>query len=197
MEVSCNINLNIFPFTAGFLLILLLYFLYRRPNYNDGSYIKFTQTLYARRAYRIVVDVMSIFCIVMILIAIYLLLQYGYEWTQHVIALLLVVKESRGLVLTKSNGLDINSERFCSLEISRGNMLMSVWNFFLTKNAVTLDEMEVQVMKKGLHDQVAAPDDREEGCSAFFSWYPLTDNSVNEFMARKDSNNSHELRQSA
>ena len=70
---------------------------------------------------------------------------------------------------------------------------MSVMNLFLTTNAVLLDEMEVQVMKKGLTGDVAAADSREEGCLAHFAWYPLSDKSIEEFLASENENNTCEM----
>ena len=131
--------------------------------------------------------------VLVILIGIYILIREKEPWRQYVVALLLMLIASRTLVRSKSNGLDINSERFSKLDICRGNAFMKVVIFFLTTNAVLLDEMEVQVMQKGLPNHVAAPEDREEGCLAFFSWYPLSDKSIGEFLAGEDDNDAHEM----
>jgi hypothetical protein len=124
----------------------------------------------------------------MILVGIFLLIGYGYEWRSHVVALLLIVMESRSLLLQKSNGFDISSEKFCGLEIRHGNGLTWIINFFFTSNAVLLDEMEVQVMKKGLPGHVAAADEEDEECCSCSAWQPLNDKSLNEFLATKNEN---------
>jgi hypothetical protein len=170
-----------------------MYCIYRHPNYHTGSYIKFTQNLHESTAYKIIVDVTFVISILVILIGIYILIREGKVWTQYIVALILMLMASRSLVLKKSNGLDINSEKFCRLEISRGNALMSVTNLFLTTNAVLLDEIEVQVMKKSLPGDVAAADDREKGCMAFFAWYPLSDKSIGELLASENENSASEM----
>jgi hypothetical protein len=131
--------------------------------------------------------------VLVIVIGIYLLIKYEKGWTQYIVALLLMVMASRNLVLTKSNGIDIQTESFCNLQISRGNALMKVVNLFLTTNTVLLNEMEVQLMKKQFPDDIAAADEREEECSAHFSWYPLSDETIDEFLASKNESNSTEL----
>ena len=185
--IACNL---IFALISGFLLALLVYCIYRHPNYHTGSYIKFTQTLYASKVYKIVANCTFVISVLVILVGIYILIREEKAWTQFIVALLLMVMASRSLVLEKSNGLDINSEQFCRLEISRGNALMRVKNFFLTTNAVLLDEMEVQLMKNGLPDDVAAADEREKGC---FAWYPLSDQSIEAFLASKNENSASEM----
>lgn len=178
---------------AGYILVLLLYCIYRRLNYYNGSYIKFTQNLYATKAYRIVGNLISIFAFLIILIGIFLLISYGYDWTQYIVALLLIVMESRSLLLEKSNGLDINSERFRMLEICHGSGFVRVINFLVTSNAVLLDELEVQVMSKGLPGHVSAPEKRDEGCCSCFDWYPLSDKSIDDFLAAgRNVNIGHE-----
>lgn len=132
--------------------------------------------------------------VIVILIGIYILIRQNEDWTQYIVALILMVTASRSLVRDKSNGLDINSEKFCQLKISHGNSLMMVKNLLLTTNADLLDELEVQVMKKGLpRDVAAAPDEREEGCKAIFEWYPLSDESLSDFLASAQENSSHEM----
>ncbi|CAB3979406.1 Hypothetical predicted protein [Paramuricea clavata] len=105
---------------------------------------------------------------------------------------LFVVMESRSLLLQKSDGFDINSEKFCAIEICHGNWITWVINFFFTSNAVLLDEMEVQVMKKGLPGHVAAADEHDDGCSSCLAWQPLSDQSLNEFLATKNENIGHQ-----
>ena len=71
---------------------------------------------------------------------------------------------------------------------------MMVLNLFLTTNADLLDELEVQVMKKGLsRDVAAASDERKEGCKTIFEWYPLSDKSLSDFLASAQENSSHEM----
>ena len=131
--------------------------------------------------------------VIVILIGIYILIRQNEDWTQYIIALILMVVASRSLVRDKSNGLDINSEKFCQLKISHGNTLMMVLNLFLTTNADLLDELEVQVIKKGLsRDVAAASDERKEGCKAILEWYPLSDESLSDFLASAEENSSHE-----
>ena len=179
---------------AGFLLVLLIYFFYRRPDYHTGSYISCTQTLYASKAYKIVSNCTFLVSVIVIVIGIYILIRQNEDWTQYIIALILMVMASRSLVRDKSNGLDINSEKFCQLEISHGNALMMALNLFLTTNADLLDELEVQVMKKSLSgDVAAAPDEHEEGCKAIFEWYPLSDESLSNFLEIAEENSSHEM----
>ncbi|CAB4025360.1 Hypothetical predicted protein [Paramuricea clavata] len=52
--------------------------------------------------------------------------------------------------------------------------------------------MEVQVMKKGLPGHVAAADERDDGCSSCLAWQPLSDQSLNEFLATKNENIGHQ-----
>ena len=157
----------------GFLLILMLYCIYRRPEYHRGNYIMFTQTLYASRAYKIVAYCTFFVSIIVIIIGISLLIKYGNDWTQYIVALSLMVMASRNLLRKKTNGLDIQSEKFCQLKISRGNILMQVFNFFLMTNASLLDLIEVQFMKQCLPDDIAAPQQDRKGWSAFFTFQPL------------------------
>ena len=133
--------------------------------------------------------------LIVIVIGGYLLTKYGYNWTNFAVTLLFLLTEARALILYKTSGLNINSEKFCQLEISRGNGLMWVWNFFLTTNAVLLDEMEIQTMKKGLAFDVAAAAayEPEEGWLLSFTWQPLTDTSVDDLVTSKNASNSHEL----
>jgi hypothetical protein len=132
--------------------------------------------------------------LIVIVIGGYLLTKYGYNWTNFAVTLLFLLTEARALILYKTSGLNINSEKFFQLEISRGNGLMWVWNFFLTTNAVLLDEMEIQTMKKGLAFGVAAAaDEPEEGWLSSFTWQPLTDTSVDDLVTSKNASNSHEL----
>ena len=129
----------------------------------------------------------------MILIEIFLLTSYGYEWTQYVVTLFFIVMESRNLLLQKSNGLDINSETFFMSEICHGTGLTEVINFFLTSNGVLLDELEVQNMSNGLPGHVSASEKRDEGCCSCFDWCPLSDKSINDFLAAgKDINIGNE-----
>ena len=103
------------------------------------------------------------------------------------------MKETKDLRLEKSNGLNVNSETFHGLDICRGNGITWLINFFFTSNAVLLDEMEVQVMKKGLPSHVAAADESDDGCcSSYLSWYPLSDKNLDEFLARKNESIGHE-----
>ena len=175
----------------GYFLILVLYCIYRRPEYRNGSYIRFTQTLYKRKAYRIMANLTSALCVLIIVIGIVLIIQETKKWTQYIIALILMVMASRNLVLNKKNGLNIDSVKFCRLEISRGNLVMQVLNFFLTTNAVVLDEMEVQVINKGFSSDAAAPVDQTGGCLRM-TWAPLSDESIYEFIGR----NGHEMMKS-
>ena len=101
---------------------------------------------------------------------------------------------SRSLLRTKSNGLEINSETFCHMKISRGNAFMRVVNFFLTTNAVLLDKLEVQLMKKWLPDDIAAPSQRGEGLFALFSYNPLieTTSTENALEMNTEENNDSE-----
>ena len=123
-----------------------------------------------------------LFCAI-IPIGIYILIREKKGGSDYILAIILLVISSRSLVLEKSNGLLITSEVFCKLEISRGNAFMNVLNFIVTTNAVLLDEMEVHLMKKGFPDQVAAVDDKKKGCMAFCEWSPLSEESMNEFLA--------------
>ena len=75
---------------------------------------------------------------------------------------------------------------------------MRVVNFFLTTNAVLLDKLEVQLMKKWLPDDIAAPSQREEGLSALFSYDPLIETTGTENvleMENPEENNDSELLQ--
>ena len=133
----------------------------------------------------------SALCVLIIVIGIVLIIQETKKWTQYIIALILMVMASRNLVLNKKNGLNIDSVKFCRLEISRGNLVMQVLNFFLTTNAVVLDEMEVQVINKGFSSDVAAPVDQTGGCLRM-TWAPLSDESIYELIGR----NGHEMMKS-
>ncbi|XP_028406738.1 uncharacterized protein LOC114529170 [Dendronephthya gigantea] len=157
----------------GLYLLFLVYCVYHHPDYYSGRYIKFTQTLYSSKVYKVLTIVTFLLSVIMILLGIFLLIKYNEGWTQYIVALLLMVMASRTLLRQKSNGLDIRCEKFCGLKISRGNTFMKVWNFFLTTNAGVLDALEVEFMKKGLPRDLVAPEERKEGCSAFFTWHTL------------------------
>lgn len=104
--------------------------------------------------------------------------------------LILMVVEVKTIALDKSNGLNINSDKFCRLPIHRGeNALICVKNFLLTRNANVLDEIEVQIMKKRLPDGISGKDKAEGGCCTWMEWSPLNDQSINEFPASEDGNN--------
>ena len=131
--------------------------------------------------------------VLVIIIGIAILIRQNEDWTQYIVALILMVMASRSLVRSKSNGVDVNSKKFCQLTISRGNSLMKVLNLFLTTNAELYDELEVQLMKKGFPSSVAAePDERVVGWKGIFDWYPLSEESLNEFLARNDENSVKE-----
>ena len=208
---------QIFTLVSGFLLSLLLYLLYCRPNYYTGSYVTFTQKLYASKLYRIAAYTISIVSVVIILAGIYLLIKYGYSWRPYIVALLLMVKESGNLVHSKSEGLKTNSKNFRELKISYGNPLMRVINFFLTTNAVLLEEIEVNFIKKRLADLKAArdkvggkappADDDDEDCSTFlkrisalFEWNPVMDKQLDKFLTETEpdgGNDQEEMKQTA
>ena len=178
----------------GFVLVLLVYCIYRQPNYHTGSYIKFTQTLYASKVYRIAAFSTFVVSFIIITIGIYLLIKYGKGWTQYIVALILMVMASRSLIRDKSNGLNISSEAFCHTKISRGNTFMMVINFFFTTNAALLDEVEIQFMKKLLPEDLAAPKDPQTGWSAFFTYDPLIETTNNSGgIATKGGDNDTEL----
>lgn len=197
---------QIFTLVSGFLLSLLLYLLYCRPNYYTGNYITFTQKLYASKPYKIATYTISTVSVGIILAGIYLLIKNGYRWRPYVIALLLMVKESGKLIHSKSEGLNTNSKNFRELKISYGNPFMRVINFFLTTNAVLLEKIEVNVMKKGLPDHVAArdnvggealranDDEDPEDCSTFlkrisalFDWNPVMDKHLDKFLTETEA----------
>ena len=180
MKKTHFITINLcFVFTAGFLLVLLVYCIYRRPDYHTGSYIKFTQTLYASKAYRIAALCTFVVSFIIISIGIHLLIKYGKGWTQYIVALILMVMASRSLIRKKSNGLNISSKAFCHTKISRGNTFMMVINFFFTTNAALLDQVEIQFMKKWLPEDLAAPEHPKIGWSAFFTYDPLIETTEN------------------
>ena len=166
---------NPFLCNAGFFLILLMYCIYRRPEYNSGNYLMFTQTLYASRAYKLVAYCTFLVSIIVIIIGISLLIKYGNDWTQYIVALIMMVMASRNLLRKKTNGLEIQSEKFCQLKLSRGNIFMQVFNFFLLTNASFLDLIEVQFMKAYLPVEIAAPQQNRKSCSAFFTFHPLVE----------------------
>lgn len=182
---------------TGFLLVLFVYCIYRHPDYRTGSYIKFTQTLFASRVYKILANCTFVVAVAAVAVGIYILIQEEKSWTGFIVSFLLAVIASRSLLVDKSNGLNLDSNKFCTLRISRGNALMSVLNFFLITNAVVLDEIEVQVMKKGLPNDVAAADIRKKGFFAYFVWYPLTDEDIRLFLTSDDRNISGEMREQA
>lgn len=172
----------------GFLFVLFLCCLYRRPDYNDGTYIKFTQSLYSNIVYRIFAYITLVLSIIMILFGIYLLMEYGYDWTSYVLTLILIVVECRKLLELKHDGFDITSQKFGQLAISRGSSLMKPVNFLLTTNAKVLDEMEVQVMRKVLPKSVAAKE--EEGRCSRFALRPLNEDSVKSLLDDADGNSN-------
>ena len=182
----------------GFLLVLLGYCIYRRPDYHTGSYIKFTQTLYVSKVYRIAAFCTFVVSFIIISIGIHLLIKYDKGWTQYIIALILMVMASRSLIREKSNGLNISSEAFCHTKISRGNTFMMVINFFFTTNAALLDQVEIQFMKKWLPEDLAAPNHPKTGWSAFFTYNPLIEDETTKNsggLENKGGDNDAELPQ--
>ena len=188
----------IFPLTlslTGCLLVLLVCCIYHQPDFRTGSYIKFTQTLFSSRVYKILANCTSVVSVTAIAVGIYILIKEGKNWTDFIVSFLLALIASRSLLVNKSNGLNLDSEKFSALRISRGNALMSVLNFFLTTNTAVLDEIEVQIMKKGLPDDVAAADIHEQGFLAYFDWSPLSDEDINLFLTSNDDNSSGEMKE--
>lgn len=103
-------------------------------------------------------------------------------------ALFVIVMKSRSLALRKSNGLDITTTEFRNLKVARGNALMAIWNFFMTSNAVILDEMEVQIMKKALPKHVCSPTNDEGCCEKFINSPSLSDKTMDAFLTGKAEN---------
>ena len=176
----------------------MVYCIYRHPDYRNGSYIKFTQKLFASRVYKILANCTFVVAVAAVAVGIYILIKEEKSWTEFIVSFLLTAIASRSLLVDKSNGLNLDSNKFCALRISRGNALMNVLNFFLTTNTVVLDEIEVQVMKKGLPNDVAAADIRKKGFLAYFAWYPLIDEDIHLFLTSNGDNNiSGEMRKQA
>ena len=172
----------------GLLFVLFLYCLYCRPDYNNGTYIKFTQSLYSTIVYRILAYITFVLSLVMIFAGMYLLMKYGYDWTSHVLTLILIVVECRKLLELKHDGFDITSHKFGQLPISRGSSLMKPVNFLGKTNAKVLDEMEVQVMRKVLPETVAAKE--EQGCLSCFALHPLNEGNVKSLQYDTDGNSN-------
>ena len=87
-QKSHFITINLcFVSTAGFLLVLMVYCIYHRPDYHSDSYIKFTQNLHASKAYKIVAFCIFVVSVIIIIIGIHLLIKYDKDWTQYIVAI--------------------------------------------------------------------------------------------------------------
>ena len=178
----------------GIYLILILLFLYKRPNYNKGNYISFTQWLYSSKIY-CVVSIITVMAVISLMLGAMVLIEvYGGRWNRYLMSMFVAIIGGKKLLELKHEGFKVDSQNFKNIEISRGNtFLQKLFRFIFTSNAGVLDAIEVQFMRQMLPTEAAA--EEEKGCFGCVvgGFKPLSRNDINKLTETGSSGQDNEM----
>ena len=178
----------------GIYLILIVLFLYKRPNYNKGDYISFTQWLYSSKIY-CVVSIITVVAVISLMLGGMVLIEvYGGKWNRYLVSMFVAIIGGKKLLELKHEGFKVDSENFKNIEISRGNtFFQKLFRFIFTSNAGVLDGIEVQFMRQMLPTEAAA--EEEKGCFGRFAggFKPLSRNDINKLIETGSSGHDNEM----